>query len=216
MTDDYPVAYRGLAERFGAPVSVEDARRAWSHVVKAAEQGTAMTLIAPGGPGRGGWAAVVPLSEVADPGRCPVWAVSEARDRLGDVVNAAGGYLDPVPQVLARHRQPVAAVVAAGVLERMPADGERIDVRALLEEEGGKVAIEFEPGESGAVDDEGDVLFPPEPSGYVAVAFDWQGTEIGSGGGGTPAEALLHIRRKPPAGSGGPWAGVAYSDEPPF
>lgn len=128
--------------------------------MKGAEKGTVVTLIAPGGPSRGDWAAVVPC-QVPDPGRCPVWPVSEARPRLGDVVQAAADYRDPVPQILARHRQPVAAVIAASILEGMPADGERIDVQSLLEA-GGKVTLEYDPGESGSVDSHGDVLYPPE------------------------------------------------------
>jgi hypothetical protein len=214
MPDDYPIAYRDLAERFGAPASIEDVRLTWSYVVKAAETGTVITLIAPGGPSRGDWAAIVPLSEVPDPGRCPVWPVSEARPRLGDVVQAATDYRDPVPQILARHRQPAAAVIAASILEGMPADGERIDVRSLLEE-GGKVTLEYYPGETGSVDEHGDVLYPPEPGGFVATACDWQGAEIGGGSGDTIAEALLHIHRKQP---GDPWEADsgAYGDEPPF
>jgi hypothetical protein len=126
------------------------------------------------------------------------------------------------PSVLARHRQPVAAVIAASVLDGMPADGERIDVQALLEE-GGKVTLEYDPGESGVVDDQGDELYPPVPGGFTAAAVDWQGGEIGYGGGDTLAEALLHIHRKQPgnprtADTGNPWAADsgAYSDEPPF
>ena len=220
MPDDYPVAYRDLAERFGAPASIEDARITWSFVVKAAEKGTVITLIAPGGPSRGDWAAVVPVSEVPDPRRCPVWPVSEARPRLGEVVQAATDYRDPVPQILARHHQPVAAVLAARILEDMPADGERIDVQTLLEE-GGKVTLEYDPGESGTMDSRGDVLDPPVPGGFTATAVDWQGTEIGYGGGDTPAEALLRIHRRPARagqGSTDPWAdtGGPYTDEPPF
>jgi hypothetical protein len=222
MPDDYPIAYRDLAERFGAPASIEDARTTWSYVVKGAEKGTVITLIAPGGPGRGDWAAVVPVSEVPDPRRCPVWPVSEARPRLGDVVQAATDYRDPVPQILARHRQPVAAVIAASILEDVPADGERIDVQTLLEE-GGKVTLEYDPGESGTMDAHGDVLDPPIPGGFTAIAVDWQGAEIGYGGGDTLAEALLHIHRKQADGrvvadTGDPWAAGsgANSDEPPF
>jgi hypothetical protein len=220
MPDDYPIAYRDLAERFGAPASIEDARITWRHVVRDAEKGTVITLIAPGGPSRGDWAAVVPLSEVPDLRRCPVWPVSEARPRLGDVVRAATDYRDPVPQVLARHRQPVAAVIAATILEDMPADCDRIHVQALLEE-GGRVTLGYDPGEPGSMDARGDVLDPPMPGGFTATAVDWQGTEIGYGGGDTLAEALLHIHRRP-ARAGrdpvDPWAQTSgpYSDEPPF
>jgi hypothetical protein len=222
MPDDYPIAYRDLAEKFGAPASIEDARLTWSHVVRDAESGTVITLIAPGGPGRGDWAAVVPLSQVPDPRRCPVWPVSEARPHLGDVVQAATDYRDPVPQILARHRQPVAAVIAASILEDMPADVERIDVQTFLEE-GGKVTLEYHPGESGTMDAQGDVLDPPEPGGFVVTAVNWQGAEVGYGGGGTLAEALLHVHRTQArnpsaADTGDPWAASsgAYTDEPPF
>lgn len=222
MPDDYPIAYRDLAERFGAPASIEDARLTWSYVVKAAEKGTVITLIAPVSPSRGDWAAVVPLTEVPDPGRCPVWPVSEARPRLGDVVQAATDYRDPAPQILARHRQPVAAVIAASILKGVPGDGERIDITSLLEQ-GGKVTLEYDPGEPGSVDDHGDVLYPPVPGGFVVTVLDWHGAEIGSGGGDTLAEALLHVHRKQApnpsvANTGDPWAASsdAYSDEPPF
>jgi hypothetical protein len=221
MPDGYPIAYQDLAERFGAPASIEDARATWSFVVKGAEKGTVITLIAPGGPGRGDWAAVVPLSEVPDPRRCPVWPVSEARPRLGDVVQAAIDWRDPVPQILARHRQPVAAVIAAKVLEYAPVGGERVDVQALLLD-GGKVTLEYDPGESGTMSEDGDVLDPPVPGGFAVTAVDWQGAEVGWGGGDTLAEALLHVRRRPPrpAGQDGadPWAETSgpYSDEPPF
>ena len=185
--------------------------------MKAAERGTVITLIAPGGPGRGDWAAVVPVSEVPDPRRCPVWPVSEARARLGDVVQAATDYRDPVPQILARHREPAVAVIAAAILEGMPGGGERVDVQAVLEE-GGKVTLEYDPGESGTMDARGDVLDPPMPGGFMATAVDWQGTEIGFGGGDTLAEALLHVRRRPEPGLADPWAADSdgYSDEPPF
>jgi hypothetical protein len=96
--------------------------------------------------------------------------------------------VNPVPQVLARHRQPIAAVIAASILEDMPADGERIDVQILLEE-GGKVTLEYDPGESRTMDAHGDALDPPIPGGFTATAVDWQGTEIGYGGSDTLAEA---------------------------
>jgi hypothetical protein len=221
MPDDYPIAYRDLAERFGAPASIEDTRLTWSHVVRDAANGTAITLIAPGGPTRGDWAAVVPVSQVPDPRRCPVWPVSQARPRLGDVVQAATDYRDPVPQILARHRQPVAAVIAASILEDMPADVERIDVPSFLEE-GGKVTLEYWPGQDGHVTEDGDID-PPEPGGFLVTAVNWQGAEVGHGDGGTLAEALLRVHRaqaRTPsaAGNGDPWAAgsAAYTDEPPF
>jgi hypothetical protein len=213
MPDVYPVAYRDLAEQYGAPASIEDARLTWSHVVKGAETGTVITLIAPGGPGRGGWAAVVPVSEVADPGRCPVWPVSDARPKLGDVVNAATDYLEPIPQILARHRQQVAAVIAARALEDRPADAERIDIQALLEQ-GGRVTLEYDPGQSGYCDEQGDVIDPPVAGGFAATALDWQDAVIGYGSGDTIAEALLRVRRRPPFPE--PEDSSTYTDEPPF
>ena len=58
--------------------------------------------------------------------------------------------------------------------------------------------------------------------GFTATAVDWQGTEIGYGGGDTLAEALLRIHRRPAraghAGQGpsNPWEETSgpYSDEP--
>jgi hypothetical protein len=139
--------------------------------------------------------------------------VSEARPRLGDLVQAATDYLGPVPQILTRHHQPVAAVIAASIVEGMPAEGERIDVQALLEQ-GGKVTLEYDPGESGSVDHSGDVIDHPVPGGFTATATDWQGAVIGYGFGDTIAEALLHVHRRGPD----QWAagGGTYSDEPPF
>jgi hypothetical protein len=45
--DDYPIARRDPADRFGAPTSIENARLTWSYAVKAAEKGNVITLIAP-------------------------------------------------------------------------------------------------------------------------------------------------------------------------
>ena len=58
--------------------------------------------------------------------------------------------------------------------------------------------------------------------GFTATAVDWQGTEIGYGGGDNLAEALLRIHRRPAraghAGQGpsNPWEETSgpYSDEP--
>jgi hypothetical protein len=59
-------------------------------------------------------------------------------------------------------------------------------------------------------------------SGFTATAVDWQGTEIGYGGGATLAEAVLRIDRRPACagharpGPSNPWEETSgpYSDEP--
>lgn len=122
----------------------------------------------------------------------------------------------PVPQILARHRQPVAAVIDARMISDLPGDGEaeRIDVQRLLEE-GGSVTLTFDPGENGRCDEGGYVVTEPRDPAFEATARSWDGTTIGSGAGGTIAEAMIRVYRCPapvpgPAGTG------PYSDEPPF
>jgi hypothetical protein len=214
MPDNYPPTYRPLAERYGAPALIEDARVTWGHVVRDAERGTVITLIARNGPEGPDWAAVVPLSQVPDPGRCPVWPLSEARAKLGEVVDAATSFLSPVPQILARHRQPVAAVIDARTLSDLPGEMDRINLQALLEE-GGSITLTYEPGQSGRCDEQGDVTDEPIDPAFVATALGWDGTVIGSGSGTNLAEAMIRVYRRrapfPDLGDTG-----VYNDEPPF
>ena len=58
-----------------------------------------------------------------------------------------------------------------------------------LLEEGGKVTLEYDPGQSGTCDEQGDVIDPPVEGGFVATALDWQDAVIGYGGGDTVAGA---------------------------
>ena len=131
------------------------------------------------GPEGPDWAVVVPLSEVPDPARCPVWPLSEARAKLGEVVDATTSFLSPMPQVLARHRQPVAAVIDARTLSDLPGEVDRMDLQALLEE-GGSITLTYDPGQSGRCDELGDVIDEPIDPAFVATALGWDGAVIGS------------------------------------
>jgi prevent-host-death family protein len=215
MPDRYPLRYRPLADRYGPPASIEDARITWGHVVKGAENGTVVTLIARSAPGGPDWVAVVPLSEVPDPGTCPVWPLSEARAKLGEVVDAATSF-PPVPQILARHRQPVAAVIDARMISDLPGDGEaeRIDLQQVLEQ-GGSITLTFDPGETGRCDEEGFVTDEPRAPAFEATARTWDGITIGSGSGGTVAEAMIRVYRYTAPDPSWDRAGPCR-DEPPF
>jgi len=203
-----PPVYQDLVMRWGTPVGVEEARNRWGELVAAAEAGT-VTLIARERSGPG-WAALVPLSEVAGSlDRCPVWPLSAARPKLGDLVSAAADFLRPVPQVLARHRHPAAALIAAVVLDGRPDAGERLDVETLLTG-GGTVILAYEPGISGATNQAGDVTQEPWPALFTATACDHTDTQIGSGSGDSIAEALLRLHRTPAADP------ATYPSEPPF
>jgi len=127
-------------------------------------------------------------------------------------VDAATSFLSPVLQVLARHRQPAAAIIDARMLSDLPGDADRIDLQALLEE-GGSLTLTYDPGQSGACDDRGDVTDEPVDPAFVATALGWDGAVIGSGSGITIAEALLRIYRRPPFPD--PGVSGVYSDEPP-
>ncbi|WP_327332966.1 hypothetical protein [Streptomyces anulatus] len=203
-----PPRYKELVEQWGAAIGVEEARNRWGELVTATENG-AITLVAmdtAASLGYPTWAAIAPLDKVADPGRCPVWPLTSARPKLADVIAEATRFPDGTPQILTRHRRPVAAVVAALTLVDLPPDGERIAVDAFLRE-GGTIALGFDPGQDGATDDEGEVIQEPIPEGYFAVAKEPDGREVGRGEGDTVAEALLRLWR-PPAHT--------YSDEPPY
>lgn len=210
MQANYPFAYQDLAGWYGPPSSVEDTRANWSRIVRDAETGSGITLIAPRGHGRGGWAAVVPISEIPDRGlRCPEWPLSEARARLGDVVDAATEFRTPVPQVLSRHRVPVAAVIAALALDGLADGGDRVDVQALIED-GGQVHVDGDPGPS-----ENDYeIGMPVNTVFTATAYDRNRAAIGSGSGPTISAAILRLRRL--TESPGPTHSRPYSNEPPF
>jgi prevent-host-death family protein len=203
-----PPRYAELVKQWGPPVGVEEARTRWGQIVAAAETGTVTLVTAEtaAGPAVRAWAAVVPVGEVADPGRHPVWTLSEARPKLGDVVARATALTDAAPQILTRHRRPVAAVVAAVTLVDLPAAGDRIAFDELLHD-GGTVTLAFDPGQEGAMDAEGGVLQDPADPCYTATARDAAGDEIGWGSGDTVADVLLRLWR-PPADY--------YSEEPPF
>lgn len=237
-----PPAYQALVEVWGPAIGVEEARTRWSELVALAEAGT-VTLIARDPAGSFDWTALVPLTEVAEPPeQCPVWALSEARPKLGEVVAGAapfGARVSGSPQILSRHRRPVAAVIAAIVLANRPNAVDRITRLTIEEllEEGGTVELSHYPGFGGSMDEHGDVVQEPEEPVFVATAKDHAGTVIGEGSGDTIAEALLRLHRtgtpdfavpaswysaEPPldqaprpSGSeapGSPW----FSDEPPF
>lgn len=212
-----PPSYQALVEVWGPAIGVEEARTRWGELVALAEAGTA-TLIARDPGGGYDWTALVPLSEVAEPPeRCAVWALSAARPKLGEVVAAAAPFASRVagsPQILARHRRPVAALIAAIVLADRPNAVDRLTRLTIEEllEEGGTVELSHYPGGSGAVDEDGDVIYPPEDPAFVATAKDHAGTVIGDGVGDTVAEALLRLHR-----SGTPDIAVPaswYSAEP--
>ncbi|UQI49844.1 hypothetical protein M1P56_35740 (plasmid) [Streptomyces sp. HU2014] len=203
-----PPRYKELVERWGPAIGVEEARTRWGQLVAAAEGGT-VTLVAMDTTqslGYPTWAAIAPLDKVADPGRCPVWALTSARPKLALVIADATRFPDGQPQILTRHRRPAAAVVAALTLVDLPPDGERIEVDAFLRQ-GGTITLHFDAGQDGATDEDGDVIQEPIPAGYVAIAKEPDGHEVGRGGGDSVAEALLRLWR-PPA--------HLYSTEPPL
>lgn len=95
-----------------------------------------------------------------------------------------------------------------------PEWGKPVDVAELLEA-GGTVVLSYFPGESGATNEDGDVVSEPVESYFTAEAYDAERREFGSGGGDNPAAALADVR--------GPWrhgvSGItpgAYVNEPPF
>uniref|UniRef100_UPI003F49A434 type II toxin-antitoxin system prevent-host-death family antitoxin n=1 Tax=unclassified Streptomyces TaxID=2593676 RepID=UPI003F49A434 len=186
---------------------MEEARTRWGRLVTAAEGGT-VTLIAmdtTASLGYPTWAALAPLTAVADPGRCPVWPLTSARPKLADVVLAAVRFPDGSPQILTRHRRPVAALVSALTLVDLPPDGERIEIDAFLRS-GGTITLGFDYGHPGSTTPDGEVDQEPIPERYIARAREADGSEIGQGEGDSVAAALLRLWR-PPA--------RLYSNEPP-
>jgi antitoxin (DNA-binding transcriptional repressor) of toxin-antitoxin stability system len=197
---DVPPVFRTLVGRFGGPVPVEEARSRWSDLVSAAEAGT-VTLITLEGRQ---WAALVPMSEVADPvAWLPMWPLSEARARLGRLIWACDGGR---AQVLTRHRRPVAAVIGATVLLDRPVPADRLGAEALLLD-GYRIVLQFDPGDPGRMGYEGEVAQEPEPECYTATAVDRTDTTVAVGIGPTLGEALLRLAA-PDA--------VDLVDEPPF
>src|SRR5206468_7746808 len=97
---------------------------------------------------------------------------------------------------LARHRRPVAALIAAVVLDGRPDAAERLDTEDLLTA-GGTVTLAYDPGISGEVSEDGDVTQEPWPALFTATARDHAGAEIGGGAGDSIAEALLRLQRTP-------------------
>lgn len=207
--DDVPPAYRDLVRLYGAPIGVEEARSRWGELTAAAEAGQ-VTLITRE---RWEWAALVPIGEVVDRlGDLPVWPLVTARAKLGDLVRAAAAY-PPVPQALTRHRRPAAALLAARILEHRPQPSQRKPAAALLQE-GHRIVLEYDPGQSGRIDEYGDVVDEPIEACFVATARDHDGSEVAVGTGDTIAEALLGLTEpyKPMSTTDA----EDGSDEPPF
>jgi prevent-host-death family protein len=197
---DVPPVFRDLVDRLGPPVPVEEARsQRWSELVAAAEAGT-VTLITREGRE---WAALVPMSEVADPvAWLPMWPLSEARAKLGHLIYESHARA----QVLTRHRRPVAAVVGATVLLDRPAPADRLPAEALLEA-GHRIVLEFDPGVEGRMGWDGEVAQEPEPACFLATAVDRDDRTVAVGIGPTMGEALLRLA---------PPADVDLVDEAPF
>jgi prevent-host-death family protein len=168
--------------------------------VAAAEAGT-ITLITRDGYE---WAALVPLSEVAEPvAALPVWSLSEARNKLGHVVRESHA----AAQVITRHRRPIAAVLDATVLVDRPAPAARIAAEALLQA-GRRIELRFDEGNPGRMGYDGDVVEEPEEQYYLATALDHDERVVAVGTGPTLGEALLRLSAPP--------AAVEVADEAPF
>ncbi|MEV0217713.1 type II toxin-antitoxin system Phd/YefM family antitoxin [Micromonospora sp. ALFpr18c] len=189
-----------LVDRLGPPVPVEEARtQRWTELVAAAEAGT-ITLITRDGYE---WAALVPLSEVAEPvAALPVWSLSEARNKLGQVVRESHARA----QVITRHRRPIAAVLDATVLVDRPAPAARIAAEALLQA-GRRIVLQFDEGNPGRMGHDGDVVEEPEEQCYLATALDHDERTVAVGIGPSMGEALLRLAAP---------AAVEVAAEPPF
>ncbi|MFI6922803.1 type II toxin-antitoxin system prevent-host-death family antitoxin [Nonomuraea spiralis] len=167
------ISYSELEARLGVPIGVEEARSSWGALVGAAGEGQ-VTLITRE---RWEWAALVPLSKV--PGLLsglPVVSLSTAKAKLGELVRQVAAPYDDTPVLLARHRTPVAALIAAtrllgpGPVEQAaPA----ADVEALLHR-GCTVTLSLH----------------STGSGVIAVARDRDGGEVAVGTGDGVEEAL--------------------------
>ncbi|MDT7784527.1 MAG: hypothetical protein QOF58_2946 [Pseudonocardiales bacterium] len=215
-----PQAYQWVLSRFGEPLGIEEGRKRLPSLVTAAQEGT-ITLIAPDRR-RGGWAALVPLSEVSDPlERMPVWPMKAARPKLGDLVAAASDWPAPVAQVLARYNKPAAALISAILLDERPDAAERRDAVELLRS-GATITLGYDPGESGSINEHGEVYHEPRDASFDAVARDHKGTQIAFGTGDSIAEALLRLHRYKPTTADDPWdttspgGSAGFADEPPF
>ncbi|MGO8896658.1 MAG: hypothetical protein ACLP8X_18070 [Streptosporangiaceae bacterium] len=144
-----------------------------------------------------------------------MWPLSTARARLGEVVDAATRFPSPVPQILVRHRQPGAAVIDARALDGLPGNAERIDLQALLEEDG-TVTLQYDPGQSGACDKDGTVTTEPRNPRVRGdrSRLGRRQHRLRIRSGPTIAEALLRIYRRSPLPD--PRESGTCSDDPPF
>lgn len=191
---ELPLRYRRAAARWGEPVGIEEARLRWAQLVAAAEAGT-VTLIQHSD--RGNWVVLIPLDHLATPVEAlPVWSLREARPKLGELVAAAHGNWKlgerPAPQVLTRHRRPVAALMHAMDLEARTDRGDRLDVDAVLRN-GATITLTYHPDQPGRVGEHGTVVVEPEPGGFMAVVRDERDADAGFGYGTTAIEALLGL-----------------------
>ncbi|MFF2619700.1 type II toxin-antitoxin system Phd/YefM family antitoxin [Kitasatospora sp. NPDC058046] len=179
---------------------MEEARERWAELVAAAGVGTTVLVARQDASGLVWYrlTELVPLSEAAVPlEQCRPWSLSSARPKLSDLVAAATDFPGAAPQVLTRHRRPVAALVAAIDSVDQPDGGERIDVESFLQG-GGTVQISSDPGRSGAVNEDGSVTQDPVEECFIVTAHDHTGTKIGYGAGHSVAEAMLRLHRPPP------------------
>ncbi|MFI6517712.1 hypothetical protein ACIBF1_19300 [Spirillospora sp. NPDC050679] len=110
-----PPLYRGLVERWGPPLSVEDARERFGDLVRAAEAGQVTLLVCDGRE----WAALVPLDRLTVPvralGQVPgrtVRAHLRGLVRTVDRQHSCFVVLDADPA----NERPVAALVPADAL----------------------------------------------------------------------------------------------------
>lgn len=210
-----PSVYRRAIARWGQPLGIQQARGRWAELVVAAEAGT-ITLIARederSNQEPGDWVALVPTRELTVPlEEFPLWSLREARPKLGELISAAGSWLrGPVPQVLTRHRRPVAALVAAIDLSFRADHGTRLDLDTTLRQ-GATVTVRYDPGTPGWVSEDGDGD-PPEPGAFLAIAHDTDGAQVGRGVGDTAIEALLGLYQ-PRVSTELP---ADLYDEPPF